>query len=134
MFMQPSVVYPGRKGKYYVSVTDAYGKPVAGADLTALSITKKFNTSHVPTLDLIMASITPTESFSIISIYTMTSLRLESLQNLTGKKWNPLMSLDTIERYKFLYPKNRRLRITFRANRFNLCRVSPFLVDTASGI
>ena len=39
---QPKIVYPGKKSKIEVNISDAEGKPVEGVDLTAFSMTKKF--------------------------------------------------------------------------------------------
>ncbi len=40
---QPRIVYPGQKSRIEISVTDTEGSPVEGVDLTAFSLTKKFN-------------------------------------------------------------------------------------------
>lgn len=130
---EPSVVYPGQKVNINVSVTDAYGKPVAGADLTALSITKKFNTSHVPILQYNGKQYPNRELFNNFDTDDDFS-QLESMQKLNWKKWNPLMSLDTIERYKFLYPKNGYYAFTFERTDSTFAEVSPFLVDSIGNL
>ena len=50
---QPSLVYPGQKVKMQIDVTDQSGKAVEGVDLTAFSLTKKFNyeAPRLPYLD-----------------------------------------------------------------------------------
>jgi hypothetical protein len=43
--IQPKIVYPGQKSRIDIFVTDTEGNPVEGIDLTAFSLTKKFNYS-----------------------------------------------------------------------------------------
>ncbi len=45
---QPLSVYPGQQVQTDIVVTDITGKPVANADVTAWSLTRKFDEYHVP--------------------------------------------------------------------------------------
>jgi TonB-dependent SusC/RagA subfamily outer membrane receptor len=60
--------------------------------------------------------------------------QLEGTKKLDWKRWNPLMSLDTIERYKFLYPKDGLYQFTFSRTDTAFAEVSPFLVDSMGNL
>jgi len=100
----PTTVYPGQTANIVVSVTDKKGKPVENADITAYAFTSKFEDYSMPyfavkgTARYAKQFINKRYDSDEIGINNQTSY-------FTWNRWKQTMSLDTIEYYKFLYPK-----------------------------
>ncbi|MFD0749514.1 alpha-2-macroglobulin family protein [Mucilaginibacter calamicampi] len=100
---QPLAVYPGQQINTEITVTNADGKPVANADLTAWSLTRKFanyNIPYVPYLGKIPGA-TKINRYPVVrknSNFADTALKWE--------KWRKQLKLDTIEYYRFTHPDN----------------------------
>ncbi len=124
-FTQAAAVYPGQTAAVSVEVKDAEGAPVADADVTAWSYTRKFPDAAAPALPYFgklypgrkrYASFRPgeEENFS-------TSLKL------TWQRWSREMGLDTIEYYKFLHPKS--VYVNTEPAPDSLTQLAPFVVQ-----
>jgi TonB-dependent SusC/RagA subfamily outer membrane receptor len=126
---QPSVVYPGQKTKINLVVTDAYGKPVPNADITALSFTKKFTGHNIPDIPYFGKRYANRNKFNNFESNEDFG-QLEGKKIVDWKRWNPIFRLDSIELYKFLYPKNGFYEYTFNRTDTTFAEVSPFLCDS----
>ena len=101
---QPLLVFPGQKARVEINVTDHKGSPVKNVDLTAFSLTKKFN-YNAPVINRFPDT---RKSKYLINTFSVSPGKLD--ESATGRlrfdHWNKSSSLDTIEYYKFLYPHN----------------------------
>jgi len=99
----PTVVYPGQKTTVTVSVSDKKGQPVENADVTAYAFTSKFQDYSIPNL-IIKGKNRYAKPFTNIP-YKWDKNGVENQPtSLTWAYWRHVMSLDTIEYYRFLYP------------------------------
>lgn len=100
---QPPLVYPGQQADVKIHVSDAFGKPVAGADLTAYAITGKFDNYQPPRIPY-MGRTYPGRKPGI----PLAVNRLEATGQfkLNWQRWSRQMGLDTIEYYRFTHPNN----------------------------
>jgi alpha-2-macroglobulin len=98
----PALVYPGQQASFKVSVTDAEGKPVSDADLTAWSVTRKFGYSP-PALP---AFPDKSRNKNLINNFTISTPVFNSpkMIRLDYQAWKILAGIDSIEYYSFLYP------------------------------
>ncbi|GGA85574.1 carboxypeptidase-like regulatory domain-containing protein [Puia dinghuensis] len=99
---QPEYVYPGEKVNIAIAVTDAAGRPVADADLTAYAITAKFKEQswpHVPYFGKRWRNFVP-GGYTLPAVDQQNQLSLP----LDWSKWSKPFGLDTLEYYKFLHP------------------------------
>lgn len=128
--IEPSVICPGQKAKISLVVTDKAGKPVKGATLLAYGNTKKFGSQfkELPYLGKSYSNRTSYNKF--IKQFDFDNLRAGS-QLLDWKRYNPRMSLDSIELYKFLYPSKGLYQTTFVA-KDSVTQLAPFLVKRGS--
>ncbi|PKP01663.1 MAG: hypothetical protein CVU11_14535 [Bacteroidetes bacterium HGW-Bacteroidetes-6] len=122
---QPAIVYPGQKATIEVSVTDFKGKPVEGVDLTAYSMTKKFN-YEAPGLPYFGKH---KRGKSIINNFKLKAETEngESSQRVELSYWKSKARLDTIEYYHFLYPGDLIYRFGYYAAD-SITQFSPFVV------
>lgn len=99
---QPSLVYPGQKSRVEISVTDHYGSPVEGVDLTAFSVTGKFNYNP----PAIYTFPDKRKSKDLINTFQINKKDIKDshVARLDFEHWEKSSSLDTIEFYRFLYP------------------------------
>ncbi len=99
---QPKIVFPGMKTRIEVEVKDIWGKPVEGADVTAYSLTKKFN--YTPTTIEWRRKIKLFWHFgNSFSLKNPVSALSNQIMLDDDFILNPAL-IDTIEYYKFLYP------------------------------
>ncbi len=121
---QPDLVYPGQNSTIEVSVTDYKGNPVEGVDLTAYSMTKKFN-YNPPTLPYLGKS---RKNRNIINTFSLNNQKLytPTESDLDFEYWNKMAVLDSIEYYKFLYPKNEIYQFSFTPND-SITQFAPFV-------
>ncbi|MEQ8469814.1 MAG: carboxypeptidase-like regulatory domain-containing protein [Marinoscillum sp.] len=98
----PPVVYPGQKVELQIDVMDSRGKPVADVDILAHGLTKKFKAQPVnmPVYD------EGKKDRQLINTFELDEEPpYQESQPYVYERWNPLMALDSIEYFKFLYPK-----------------------------
>lgn len=100
--IQPASVYPGQKVKTDILVTDAAGKPVVNADLTAWSITKKFNADapQIPFLGKRYRYVKPKKE------YKLNEADIAGTSALNWVRWSREIGLDSITYYQFTHPDN----------------------------
>ncbi len=121
---QPRIVYPGQKAKIAIVVTDVDGKPVEGVDLTAFSMTKKFDYS-APTLPYLGKS---RKDRNIINSFNFRNFYLNKNNglNLDYDAWRILAGIDSIEYYKFSYPKKSIYKAEYN-NNDSITQFAPFV-------
>lgn len=120
---QPMTIYPGQKVTTELTVTNNKGKPVADADITAWSLTSKFEEYSAPSVPYF-------GKFGKAPYFNMRyqSLRLDNTQSLVlnWKRWGSEMGLDTIEYYKFTHPDT--IYTTTEKTVDNITQIAPFVV------
>jgi alpha-2-macroglobulin len=97
----PERIYPGQQVNAAVTVSDQHGKPVRNVDLTAMAVSGKLD-YYVPDLSYFGRS---SEARPKGATYDKDELDLFNLTlKLDYKKWEPLLRLDTMLFYQFMYP------------------------------
>lgn len=126
---QPKIVYPGQKSKIDLVVTDTEGNPVEGVDLTAYSLTKKFEYSapELPNLGKVRKNKNVINNFSLNDF----DLNVNSGIQLDYDSWKILAGLDSIEYFKFIYPQNGIYRFEYNA-KDSITQFAPFVVSEGS--
>ncbi|NML19873.1 TonB-dependent receptor plug domain-containing protein [Pseudoflavitalea sp. G-6-1-2] len=121
---QPEFIYPGQRATINVEVKDIAGKPVPDADLTLYGVTAKFEDlkdPQVPSYNKPYAARKKGNNYKVtdrVSFYGHHPLNWE--------KWSRRLGLDSIEYYKFLYPKN--IYINRESVSDSVTQVAPFVV------
>ncbi len=123
---QPKLVYPGQKTRIELLITDFKGKPVENVDLTAFSLTKKFHYAppSVPQLGKPKKLKKIHNNFQIDAPETS----FDRSFILNYEYWKKLAKLDTIEYYKFLYPKNKIYRFEYETGD-TTTQFAPFVIS-----
>ncbi len=123
---QPKIVYPGQKSRIDILVTDTEGKPVEGVDLTAFSLTKKFDYS-APELPYLGET---NKNKSVINNFNFKdfNLNIHSGLQLDYDAWKILAGIDSIEYYRFIYPKNSIYRFDYDTND-SITQFAPFVIS-----
>lgn len=98
---QPEIIYPGQKARIEISVTDQKNNPVKNVDLTAYSLTSKFN-YQMP--DLPYYGKTYKNKKIINNFNQRKTINAPVNSTLDYSYWNEKAELDSIEYYKFLFP------------------------------
>lgn len=98
---QPLSVYPGQKAETDIVVTDITGKPVANTDITAWSLTKKFEEYKVPFVPYLGKTYPQRKSKPPVAIMTAEN---EGDIALNWTRWSKEIGLDSIIYYKFTHP------------------------------
>jgi TonB-dependent SusC/RagA subfamily outer membrane receptor len=124
--IQPKIVYPGQKSRIDIFVTDTEGNPVEGIDLTAFSLTKKFNYS-APELPYLGKS---KKNKNVINNFNFKDFNLNTHSGLKldYDAWKILASIDSIEYYKFIYPKNSIYRFEYNTID-SITQFAPFVIS-----
>ncbi|WP_315818892.1 hypothetical protein [Paraflavitalea speifideaquila] len=121
---QPAQVYPGQQVTVDIDVTDAAGRPVQDADITAYAYTKKFNNARAPNIPYLGKTYKQRKRYN--QFYPgVRDLDTGSVQ-LNWKLWSREMGLDSIEYYRFLYPNT--IYPNTEAARHNTTQIAPFVV------
>lgn len=121
---QPAFIYPGQRASINAEVKDIAGKPVPDADLTLYGVTAKFEDlkdPQVPSYEKPYAGRKKSNNYRIedrVSFY--------GHHPLNWKKWSLRLGLDSIEYYKFLYPKD--IYINREPVPDSVTQVAPFVV------
>lgn len=120
----PTIVYPGQTAEFNILVNDAFGKPVANADITAMAITKKFKTD----LRVDLLSYEKFKNRKAFNVFYPNTLREVTLQQkLQYDFWKPRLGLDSISYYKFLYPVGGKFEFSFPVDD-SITQVAPYVV------
>ncbi len=101
---EPGLIFPGQNAKIDVLVTDHKGNPVEDVDLTAYSITSKFD-YNPPTVPNLNKERKNRVVFNNFNFGNNLSSKIEALK-LDYEKWNDLLGLDSIEYFKFIFPSD----------------------------
>jgi alpha-2-macroglobulin len=128
---QPSLVFPGQRVKFEVTVSDYRDKPVKDVDLTALSYTGKFDTDpglvfHFPDKGKskrLRNNYSITEPFEKERAYT----------RLDYNEWKRKFSLDTIEYYKFMHHEEN-IRFWTYDTPDGSAQFAPFVVKNGESV
>ncbi len=102
---EPGTVFPGQETEIKVLVKDAQGNAVANADLTAFAFTKKFEAAEIPEVPYFGKNY---KDRILINSFVDKGNSLEEQTEhklLDWQVWNTRMKLDTIEYFKFLFPR-----------------------------
>ncbi|MES2113172.1 MAG: carboxypeptidase-like regulatory domain-containing protein [Bacteroidota bacterium] len=123
---QPVTVNPGQRAQTDIVVTDNNGKPVPNTDLTAWSLTRKFNYTppYVPYLDKVRKGKTSKAPYDIIK------LSERGLISLNWQRWGREIGLDSIVYYQFTHPSTV-FRIEEPATD-SITQIAPFVVRDGS--
>jgi TonB-dependent SusC/RagA subfamily outer membrane receptor len=123
---QPKIVYPGQKSRIDILVTDTEGNPVKGVDLTAFSLTKKFDYS-APELPYLGKS---KKNKNVINNFNFKDFNLNTHAGLQldYDAWKILAGIDSIEYYKFIYPKKSIYRFEYNTMD-SITQFAPFVVS-----
>ncbi len=107
-------------------VTDTEGDPVEGVDLTAYSITKKFDYS-APELPHLGKQ---RKNKSVINNFTLKDFNLNTYPGLQldYNSWKILAGIDSIEYYKFIYPQNTIYKTEINTSD-SIAQFAPFVVS-----
>lgn len=120
----PVAVYPGQTVRIGITVTDAAGRPVKDADVTAYAMTAKFNYTMpgLPNLD---------KSHPMRKAYSQQ--RLSDRKTVSGKqimnwdRWKNEMTLDSNAYYRFLHPDG--IRYSTEPAIHGVTQLSPFVTE-----
>ena len=121
---EPKIVYPSQSSSVEILVTDPEGHPVPNVDLTAYSITKKFEYSP-PSLPYLGDQ---RKNKTIINNFTVNEHSFNDYQGtgLDYNHWKLLAGLDTIEYYRFLYPGDEIYKFKYPSD---ITQFAPFVVS-----
>jgi TonB-dependent SusC/RagA subfamily outer membrane receptor len=120
---QPLSVYPGQKAETDIVVTDIKGKPVANTDVTAWSLTKKFENYTAPFVPYLGKSFPQRKTKPAINILKQAN---EGEMALNWARWGREIGLDSISYYKFTHPTT-----TYRVEEpdgDSVTQIAPFIV------
>ncbi len=123
---EPSVIVPGMSCEMEVQVTDADGKPVKGADVTAYAINGQFNAKspiwNYPNTYLDVPQVNYSK--------TSTSDGNAYINGFKLLSWKKISAIDSIEAYSILYP---RLDTIHRYSYYpvdSLTQISPLICSS----
>ncbi|MBT1689331.1 carboxypeptidase-like regulatory domain-containing protein [Dawidia soli] len=97
----PAIVYPGQKASFKIAVRDAFGEPVENVDLTALAVTRKFETTSVPSVPSFSRG---HKSRAIFNEFNTKEFDLSVSKSIEWAYWKKTLGLDSIAFYKLLFP------------------------------
>ncbi|CAA9295393.1 MAG: Outer membrane TonB-dependent transporter, utilization system for glycans and polysaccharides (PUL), SusC family [uncultured Cytophagales bacterium] len=124
----PAVVYPGQQAQIGIAVTDVRGRPVAGADVTAYGVTKKFREAAPPAVPDF------SRSYRSRKLYNTFRFREdreegnpEGAATLDYAAWRDRLGLDSLAFYRFLYPAQGVYRYELPVPD-SLTQLAPFVV------
>ncbi|WP_276088746.1 alpha-2-macroglobulin family protein [Pedobacter sp. JY14-1] len=123
----PGAVYPGQRAKLQLQVTDAFGRPSPGTDLTSWAYTNKFGSSAAAVLPV---RFLPDNHYSRQTRPLPYNGRTASgggSDALDYAHWNRQMQLGQIPYYQFIYPDELYTSRTFTGD--GKAVVVPFLVS-----
>ncbi|MEI6949559.1 carboxypeptidase-like regulatory domain-containing protein [Paraflavisolibacter sp. H34] len=120
----PEAVFPGQAADIEISVTDARGKAVADADVTAYAFTAKFTGAGRPALPYLgkQPPLRPQYAPFLVSEQGA----LQATGALSWQRWSRELGLDTVEYYRFLHPDHRYT--SHEPAPDSLTQLAPFVV------
>ncbi|AYL94768.1 carboxypeptidase-like regulatory domain-containing protein [Mucilaginibacter celer] len=127
---QPVTVYPGQHAKTDIVVTDKDGKPVAGADLTAWSMTSKFTGYKVPDVPYLGGGFRYRKQKQP---FRTEEIRSNGLLELNWKRWSTEIGLDSISYYRFTHP-DKIYQVEENPKQDTTTQVAPFIVKNGDVI
>ncbi|MBX2927734.1 MAG: carboxypeptidase-like regulatory domain-containing protein [Saprospiraceae bacterium] len=120
----PALAYPGMETDFTVTVTDARGRPVPDADLTAYAVTQKFK----PALPSLPSFEKKTKSRRLINTFSAAREQPGNLSALLDfDAWRDKTGLDTSEYYRFIFPGEAVYRYAYDAPD-SLTQFAPFVM------
>jgi|GEM_PF-237073 len=129
--LQPAVVYPGQKTTIAVNVTDHRGKPVKDVDLTAWSVTKKFNKKG-PEISYYGKFRKPKRLINSFDFNTHSiSERKEGTADYAF--WRDKAAIDTMLYYQFRYPGDSIFRFEYPLQD-SITQFAPFVFSNGYNI
>lgn len=126
---QPKIIYPGMESKIEIEVTDIKQKPVEGVDITAYSLTRKFDYSppKLPAFNKKHQNRATVNDFSI---------RQKTINNygkfLDYNFWKNKTGIDSLEYYKFRYPGTHLYLSSFIPDD-SITQFAPFFMSNYFG-
>ncbi|HEY8957625.1 alpha-2-macroglobulin family protein [Chitinophaga sp.] len=120
----PLAVFPGQTARIGITVTDAEGRPVKNADVTAYAMTSKFN-HGIPDLPYLDKRYAMRKAYSrqrLASRRTTSGLKV-----MNWERWKNEMALDSNAYYRFLHPDG--IRYSTEPARHGVTQISPFVTD-----
>ncbi|MBR4814118.1 MAG: TonB-dependent receptor plug domain-containing protein [Paludibacteraceae bacterium] len=123
---EPSVIVPGMSCEMEVQVTDADGKPVKGADVTAYAINGQFNEKS-PIWNY------PNTYLDVPQVdYSKTSTSNEDTYMNSSKllSWERISAIDTIAAYPILYPRLDTIHRYSYYPEDSLTQISPLICSS----
>jgi hypothetical protein len=122
--IQPGIVYPGQKTRIDLLVTDHRGEAVEGVDLTAFSLTKKFN--YMP--PVLPETGKKKKEKALINNFDLNMIETRAFHgfNLDYQAWKLMAGIDSIEYYKFSYPGDSIYRFEYQPSD-SLTQFAPFV-------
>jgi len=126
---KPNLIFPGQKAKINIEVEDSNGEPVKNVDITAFGLTKKFNYNppQLPNL----AKEKKRKYKEHINSFHFNEIKKSSIKTLNYKQWNKIAGLDSMEYYKFLYPKKDVYKTTYKA-KDSITQFSPYVLKNGA--
>jgi len=120
---QPLAIYPGQQTETDIVVTDVTGKPVANADVTAWSLTSKFDDYRPPFVPYLDKS---HRTWKAKPLFDIKESRETGSIALNWNRWSHEIGLDSITYYQFTHPQTT-YRIEEPAND-TVTQIAPFVV------
>ncbi len=119
------LVYPGQTTDFTITVTDAKGKPVNQADVTAFAISKKFKQG---TLNQVPVYPRKQKSRLVFNSFYQGEFDDPDNHKLDWALWHKTLGLDSISFYQFLYPASGRYEFE-KPSSDSITQIAPFLVE-----
>lgn len=119
----PAKIYPGQKVDFTIQVTDARGKAVRDADLTASAVSKKFQSRpvvNVPDLSK------PVKNRKIINTFKLAE-QTRYTRFLENSYWKNTLGLDSLTFYNLAEPDSGYFETRFSAA---TAQLAPFVAGT----
>ncbi|MBB3701032.1 carboxypeptidase-like regulatory domain-containing protein [Flammeovirga yaeyamensis] len=122
---EPSLIYPGQKAEIEVLVTDYKGKPVKNVDVTAYSLTNKFDAQAPELNDLSKRK----KDKKLINNFSVNDIETNNCSlTMDYPTWNALAGLDSIEYYQFLYPSDSMYYTSYPVED-SVTQFAPFITN-----
>lgn len=118
----PSIIYPGQKASFVITVNDAFGKPADNVDLIAYAVTKKFESSSSPSIPRYTK---PKQKRRIFNEFNPEETDLTLNKVIDWAYWKKVLGLDSISYYRFLFPDSGYFEYRTKAE---MAQFAPFVV------
>jgi TonB-dependent SusC/RagA subfamily outer membrane receptor len=127
----PVAVFPGQTARIGITVSDAEGRPVKDADVTAYAMTAKFNNAGMPEVPYLGKRYRMREAYSTqqISGKQIPGLH-EYMSRESWERWKKEMTLDSIEYYRFLH--HNGIYTNHEPAPDSITQLAPFIVTNGA--